>query len=373
MFDTVRDRGLRRALESDYRELQLALLNGLSKASLVLAGGIVEAVLVDFLLVVGYRSTRGTDPTDMQLAELIRAGTDEGALSQETASLCHVLKQYRNLIHPGRLAREGESVDLSQAEVAEKLVQRVVTDVGRRASARPEWAADHVLEAVTIACGDPAVIDRKLTALSASELERLLVAVIPDCFAERLPGADPEDEDYANFIAVCDMTYRAAAERASGSVRAEAARRLLRDLENDSEDAAADWLGVFFSAALLEDLDGEERAALLSYVLQVTGSPYADSPPVSLQGVGPYLAPTEAAALAHLLSYKAAGERGRRSEYAQLLMAEEFPALTEVAQASAREAMDAVIRDSRIASDKAVELSELRYRLWPLEDEEIPR
>ena len=185
MFDTVRDRRLRRTLESDYRELQLALLNGLSKASLVLAGGIVEAVLVDFLLVVGYRSTRGTDPTDMQLAELIRAGTDEGALSQETASLCHVLKQYRNLIHPGRLAREGESVDLSQAEVAEKLVQRVVTDVGRRASARPEWAADHVLEAVTIACGDPAVIDRKLTALSASELERLLVAVIPDCFAER--------------------------------------------------------------------------------------------------------------------------------------------------------------------------------------------
>src|SRR5665647_1125198 len=44
LFNTIRGPRLRQVLESDYTELHVALKDGLSKAGLVLAGGIVAAV-----------------------------------------------------------------------------------------------------------------------------------------------------------------------------------------------------------------------------------------------------------------------------------------------------------------------------------------
>src|SRR5690349_13104685 len=100
----------------------------------VLAGSIIEAVLVDYLIatrdpVKSSRHASQKDPMQMMLGELIVVCKDEGILSLRSAELSTVVKDYRNLIHPGRVVRLQETVDEQGAKVAEALVEMIVKDV----------------------------------------------------------------------------------------------------------------------------------------------------------------------------------------------------------------------------------------------------
>jgi len=54
-FDFVSDEKFRFSLEKDYQELTLSLQNGAWKAAYILAGSIVEAILIDYFLAAGYQ------------------------------------------------------------------------------------------------------------------------------------------------------------------------------------------------------------------------------------------------------------------------------------------------------------------------------
>ena len=69
-FDFIRSTDLRACLNSDYGELQTVLDAGAYKASLVLAGSIVEAILCDYLLAHSPRGGHKKDPA-------VRYGTTE--------------------------------------------------------------------------------------------------------------------------------------------------------------------------------------------------------------------------------------------------------------------------------------------------------
>jgi len=81
---------LRQCLESDYKELQACLKAEAWKAVHVLAGSIVEAVLIDAL------SGTGVDQSkldSMELASLIGLAKDEGILADEAADLSTVIRK----------------------------------------------------------------------------------------------------------------------------------------------------------------------------------------------------------------------------------------------------------------------------------------
>jgi len=251
---TVRDPALRRALESDYGELELALKEGMHKCSLVLAGGIAEGVLINYLQVIGYlHPPNGKDPKKMQFGELVEACKLEGALSEETASLCTVLQLDRNLVHPGRVARDEDWPDAARADLAAKAMQRVLGDVAERIRKRPEWAADAVVDFADDWWVQKVAIERRVRKLSASEVERLIVRVLPDRFAEALSNHTPFDEEDAEWYIFCDACstcFDLGLELASSAARTEAARRVLQELDS-SGPQADEWLSMFFRTELL--------------------------------------------------------------------------------------------------------------------------
>lgn len=375
LLDTVRDRRLRQVLESDYVELQLALSNGMNKASLVLAGGIVEAVLINYLLVIGYKHPpKDADPKNMQLADLISACEAEGALTPETASHCQILKSYRNLIHPGRSARSDELADRSRADVAEKLVERVIRDVEERACKRPEWAAEAVLRfARSIDVLDPELaISRKVRALPSAEVARLVVDVLPDRFAAEVDDVwsdDDEDHDPDDFRLPIMWCFRAGWSMVPTSVKADAARRLLRELDEGRPFPEA-WLCTFFDADLLAALEDSERDDLVTYVLQVLPRTDFLSP---LNGVGPYLSPSAAAELVSMLTGKIATTIGIFRRAPTEILESEVPRLPVESVDAARRALDEAVDIWAARPEDAAYLSGLRYKIWPLEDGDIPR
>jgi len=128
-FDFVSDEQFRASLVSDYREIVQCMESGAWKAVHVLSGSVVEAVLVDYLVATDYKARVGKDPLKMDLAEIVEACRNEGILSKKAADLSSVIRQYRNLIHPGRVVRLGEHTDSKTGTVAKALVDIVVDEV----------------------------------------------------------------------------------------------------------------------------------------------------------------------------------------------------------------------------------------------------
>lgn len=376
LFYTVRDPRLRRVLESDYAELQLALKSQMSKASLVLAGGIVEAVLINYLLVIGYEHPpKGIDPRSMQLGDLIAACEQEGALTAETATFCQVLREYRNLIHPGRSVRMEVLADDSRVKVAEQLVERVLGQVDERARRRPEWAAEAALDAILNGDrgdGDAAARYR-LRRLSPSEAERLVVEVLPERFALEL-SAEPDihEDPWIEFAELSRACFWVGMTMVSAPAKTEAARRLMRELENDPANAS-EWLVFFFSPDLLAVLDEEERRDCLGFVLEsVEEMLHGDWHIGLLRDVGPYLSASDARQVAHILTRVMIHGPDDRREWAEETLLKEMPRLPAESKDAARDVLDKAIHGAT-QPEHAAALGGLRYKIWPLEDSEIPR
>ena len=120
---------LRKGLESDYRELRACVQAEAWKAVHVLAGSIVEAVLIDAPSGAGVAESK---LYSMELAPLIALAKEKGFLSDEAVDLSTVVRKYRNLIHPGRVKRLEKSVDKSEAIVAAELVEIITKQVAKR-------------------------------------------------------------------------------------------------------------------------------------------------------------------------------------------------------------------------------------------------
>jgi len=128
-FDFISDADFRASLESDYRELSNCMTQEAWKGVHVLAGSVVEAILVDYLIGTGYQTKSGKDPLRMELGPIISACREEKIITERTADLSSVVKSYRNLIHPGRVIRLAETVDRKSASIAKALVD-VIADEG---------------------------------------------------------------------------------------------------------------------------------------------------------------------------------------------------------------------------------------------------
>src|SRR5262245_1779190 len=104
-FSFIVDPELRQALEADYAELGATIQAHAWKAAHVMAGSVIEAVLVYYLVSTKYQSRNSQAPLKMSFDDLIGACKREHILTDKTADLSSAVKRYRNLIHPGRVLR----------------------------------------------------------------------------------------------------------------------------------------------------------------------------------------------------------------------------------------------------------------------------
>jgi hypothetical protein len=180
IFDFVTDQGFKDCLQADYSEFKNALGAEMHKSALILAGSIVEALLVDYLVFSDYKTREGKDPLRMDLWQAIDACMVDGMLSSRTASLCNVLREYRNVIHPGRMIRLGEKADRTISKVAEALLDTVIADTAAKRRETYGYTAEQIVAKVQ---RDPEcrhLLSHLLKDCAEYELERLLLLAIPE-------------------------------------------------------------------------------------------------------------------------------------------------------------------------------------------------
>jgi hypothetical protein len=126
-FSFVRNEKLRSVIERDFRELERLSTDTETKAAVVLAGSILEGLLVDALTVAGKWDF---DSACQQiLSDLIRPARTLGIIQHD--NLSQVVKDYRHLVHPGREIRKGIRLTQEQADLAKAAVNVIIQDISR--------------------------------------------------------------------------------------------------------------------------------------------------------------------------------------------------------------------------------------------------
>lgn len=133
----VKDDRLRRVVQRDYAELRA--LNGqeTTKSRLIMAGGILEGVLLDALVVSGKWTF--DEGSQQYLKDMIGPARNEGIITDDRLS--DAIRKYRALVHPGREIREDIVFSEADAELASAAVDVVIREVRRwhsRRTALPE-------------------------------------------------------------------------------------------------------------------------------------------------------------------------------------------------------------------------------------------
>jgi len=141
-FDFISDSELRRNLVLDYKEVLTCLNRQCSKGAVVLAGGIVEAILINKALSLTLDSKRKVIKKylelsserkerkieDMELFYLIKTLENLKIITSPQASRCDVLRDYRNLIHP---YKKGKRPNKSDASSVIKLLNDLLDEFGK--------------------------------------------------------------------------------------------------------------------------------------------------------------------------------------------------------------------------------------------------
>jgi len=126
---------LQSMLDRDLREAALGLLTHSYKATLVLCGSLIEAILLDRLKAAGsakYKCLDGKSrtPGRMSFADLLTTARTEGIVGDELYHLAHALRGFRNLMHPGVEQRKAATaVSEGNAQIAWDITRKLLHEI----------------------------------------------------------------------------------------------------------------------------------------------------------------------------------------------------------------------------------------------------
>lgn len=132
----VDDKALQGTLLGDIAAVERAVAHGEWKAATVLAGSVVEALLLWALKrdarASSARSAPGKPIDNWHLADLSNVVKELGLLSENTSKQIELAKDYRNLIHPGRAIRSAAECNRGTARAASAALEFVVKELATK-------------------------------------------------------------------------------------------------------------------------------------------------------------------------------------------------------------------------------------------------
>ena len=193
-FDFISNDVFRNMLERDKREMTSCLETSNFKSVLVLAGSIIEAILVDFFLVFLTEKHSPDSILKFPLSKLIDIAVENQLVSDRTKDIASVVRNYRNLIHPGKEFRLKEKVDKQSAVVAANLVDIIIDELRDVFSEKYGYKADAVIAKVKIDSTCSAIFNHMVSQMIPSEKLKLFCSIPIIC--ENIES----ENDFVNFI-----------------------------------------------------------------------------------------------------------------------------------------------------------------------------
>ncbi|RYG17330.1 hypothetical protein EON82_23985, partial [bacterium] len=281
-FEFIQHPDLRLSLTSDYEEMLSCQRNACWKSVHILAGSIVEALLADDLVFV--------QPDDASvfkkgLDALIQDAHDKGLLSKRAVQLSSVVKDYRNLVHPGRMVRLKETIDEDGANTAVALTKMVIREVAKRRIETYGPTAEQVIAKINIDVENHAAHMHLVRSLRRQELMRLLCECIPAALQDLSVFDDQFDTEVAKAMQRVQNSMTYSLEEQERRQLAATYATLIREGSSYEIDK---YERLFYSWTWLASADKADRALIVDHLhSRFVGSP--DTHAFALNGLITYL------------------------------------------------------------------------------------
>jgi hypothetical protein len=285
-FDFVSGTEFASSLASDQREFESCLECGAWKAAVVLAGSIVEAVLVDYLVSLGYTGNGKRDALKMDLSEVITTCYNDKILTEKARDLTSVIRQYRNLIHPGRAVRLGESVGQPEARSAQALLDIIIADVVKHREKTYGYTAEQIVAKLSKDSSCLSILPQLLEETRPTEQERLLVDVIPREYF----NSEEDVLDFGSYTRSLQDAYRLVFNKAEEPIKKRAVAQLVRVLRSGDQRTVYAFEEAFFVGGDLKYLSDSDRRLVKTHLLARLKTDKGKQFLHALAGIGPYLA-----------------------------------------------------------------------------------
>jgi hypothetical protein len=230
----------------------------------VLAGSIIEAILLDYLIAVRHSNLPEEKLLKWDFGQCIEAGEKEGILTSKTAPMCVVVKGYRNLIHPGRVIRLEEKVDGEGATVALSLVRMVARDIGKKKAEVYGCSAEQLVGKIERDMECTAILPHLLREMKETEKVRLLLEVLPKRVYEwHVQPQDIDDPCASNVSTALAPCFRLVLAQAGLETRRKVVEQYVTVLKEQAAGYRECYEESFFKVSDLEGVATWEEIDLI--------------------------------------------------------------------------------------------------------------
>ena len=342
-FDFITDEAFRTVLEADLKEMEQCFESKAWKAVHVLAGSIIEAVLIDYLIAEGHVERESA--LKMDFGRTIELAFKKGIISKKLEGLSSAIKEYRNLIHPGRLIRTQEATDSASAGIAKSLVEMILTEIEGRKRSNYGYTAEQIVSKIEQDSSAEAILKRLLQELDPRERERFLLNVVP----ERYMRTRKEPDGYERMLRMLPVLFRTAYDQANSQLQVRAAQNFVKILFEGTEEFVGAYSRAFFRMSDLQHLPDSDAQAVKDYFFAQIKSSSSDHALLGvLSGIGKHLLPEEISAfvdpLVHTMSFGNTESKG----VARKIIENEFHQMEEEVGGLLHDRLDKQLRRYRV-------------------------
>ncbi len=321
IFDFITDEDFRGSLEADYAEMKDCFSAKSWKAVHVLAGSIVEAVLIDYLLT--EELVQRKDALGLNLGDAIKLARQHNVISAKASDLSSVIRDYRNLIHPGRAIRLGETVNVDTAHVAESVVKIIMAEVSRKRLENYGYTAEQIAAKIECDSSASAIVQHLLQEMKEREIERLLFTILPRRYLALMDDSLMDDSyDPARTLSSFAACFRAAVDAGNDERKTRVAKWFVSLLKKEGDRVVLSYVTAFLRANDVAHLAANEQELVKQHLLSRLKNDATGPLLTALTGIGAHLSKTEVTAFVDPLVNLACSRSDLANQARRLLQSE---------------------------------------------------
>lgn len=282
-FDFVSDEKFRFSLEKDYQELTSSLKNSAWKAAHLLAGSIIEAILIDYLLATGLQRAH---LLNMTLEDVISLSAEKGALSEKTEYIAYTIKSYKNLIHPDRTIQLGENTGEGSAKLVQALVDIITKEIAEAKKKLYGYTAEQIINRILKDSSTNAVLPYLLKNTSEFEKKRLLMEVIPQKYIDYL---EKTELGVTNSLSALSKSFSIMFNNTNDQTKKDVAANFVKIIQDEKAYQLYIHQNEFFKGHFLAYLNTENSKIVKKWLFSVLEEQVNKSILKTLDGIGEFI------------------------------------------------------------------------------------
>jgi hypothetical protein len=256
-FDFISDEKFKILLNRDILELKICLENKATKSALIMSGSIIEAILLEYFTHNPPAGMNKNQILKLALSDLIDKAFDVNLISSTAKDLCSVIRNYRNLIHPGKEIRTNESYNYDTAVVSSSLVNIVLKEVKEKYMQTYGYKAENIFNKILNDEYANVIFEQLLEKINQNEKNKLLDILTN---YQLTTAKEYNEKDLYTF-------FRTVKLKASEDKLLEQLKFLVKQVEQGEEPTI---LGMFLLYGdCLNKLETKEKDLVLKYVYNI--------------------------------------------------------------------------------------------------------